>query len=343
MKIVIFGAGGFVGGSICEELSLRNDIEQVACVRKWASAVRLARRGIPLRQADLENTEQIRDIVAGADAVVNAAMVTSEREPELVSSLYAACVEARVPRFVQFSSAAVYGNRTGTVDEDVAPEPIDAYSRGKAEMESRLIRSATASDTQVIILRPSIVYGPFSDGWTVRYVERVHSGRWRGLGPAGAGICNLVHAQDVARATIAAATADIPPGIHVLNLNASEVVTWNEYIERLGDEMGLTDRVIPSIASFRFMATAARILRMGGGFAWARSLYRRSAGATRAVMTSAKGLTALYPAPGELQLLSRKVRYSANRASATLGVSPQMSLEAGIRQSIAWCRLHGLV
>lgn len=343
MRIVVFGAGGFVGGWICEELSLQDQIEQIACVRKWASSVRIARRGIEIRQVDLENTQAYQPILTGANAVINAAMLPAQREPELVANLYSACVLAGVRRFVQLSSAAIYGNRTGCVDESATPAPVDAYGRGKAETEHRLIESSKGSDTQVIILRPSIIYGPFSEGWTVRYVERIAKGRWKGLGRAGEGTCNLIHAHDVAKAAIAAVTSDIAPGIHILNINGPDHVTWNEYIERLGDELAIPDRTMPSILRFRTMAAAAALLRIGGKISSVRSFYRRSKGVTRNAMTGAKAVTALYPAASELDLLRRKVFYVADRAAKTLRMSPSIRLDQGIRQSVAWCRLHGIV
>ena len=113
MRIAVFGAGGFVGGWICEELSERQDIELLACVRQWASAVRLARRGLQIRQMDLGNSKALPALLAGVDVVVNAAMLPPTREPELVTALYSACANAGVGRFIQLSSAAVYGNRDG--------------------------------------------------------------------------------------------------------------------------------------------------------------------------------------------------------------------------------------
>jgi nucleoside-diphosphate-sugar epimerase len=343
MRIVVFGAGGFVGGWICEELSLRENIEQIACVRKWASSVRLARRGIEIKQVDLENSQDLPAILAGAHAVINAAMLPAKREPELATALYSACVSAGVSRFVQFSSTALYGNRTGSVDESVAPGPVDAYGHGKAEMERRLIEASEASHTQVVILRPSIIYGPFSEGWTVRYVERIVKGRWKELGRIGNGTCNLVHAQDVARAAIAAATSDMAPGAHILNLNGPDHITWNNYIERLGDELGIPNRARQNVVWFRTMAAAAAMLRIGAKLNSVRSFYRRSRGATRNAMSSAKGVTALYPTSTELDLLSRKVTYVADRAATALRISPSIPLDQGIRQSVAWCRLHGIV
>jgi nucleoside-diphosphate-sugar epimerase len=343
MRIVIFGSGGFVGGWLCEELSGRNDIEVVACVRKWSSAVRLARRGLDIRQIDLEDFNELPSVLSGADVVVNAAMLLPSREPELATRLYAECVTAGVRRFIQFSSAAVYGNRTGHVDESVAPAPDSDYSRGKVEMESRLVKAAAMTSTQLFILRPSIIYGPFSEGWTIRYVERIVRGRWRRLGRAGEGTCNLVHAQDVARAVITAASASIAPGTHVLNINGQEVVSWNEYIERLGDALGTLDRVTPNVALFRGMALAAGIMRMGARITSVRSLYRKSVGTARSAMTNAKEIAKLYPGSGELNLLRRKVHYSGIKAGLVLGFSSSIPLGEGLRQSVAWCRAHGVI
>ena len=46
--------------------------------------------------------------------------------------------------------------------------------------------------------------------------------------------------------------------------------------------------------------------------------------------------------PGELALLSRKAYYSAERATAILGIRPLISIEEGVRQSVDWCRVHGI-
>ena len=343
MRVVVFGAGGCVGGWVCEELYQQNGIEVVACVRKWASAVRVARRGVEITQADLEDDTKLPAILAGAGAVVNATMPPYPREPDLTRNLYLACVKAGVRRFIQFSSAAVYGNHIGDVDENIAPAPTSDYGRGKAEMENRLSEAAATANTQVVIFRPSIIYGPFCEAWTVRFVERVVKGRWRSLGRVGDGTCNLVHAHDVAKAVSAAATADIAPGLHVLNVNGSDIVSWNEYIERLGDALGTLDRATQNATIFRLKSVIAGAMRMGGRISSIRSFYRRSNGAARATITNAQAITKLYPTFSELNLLSRKVRYSAVQAARILPLGSSVPLEEGLPQSVAWCRIHGVV
>src|ERR1700691_4016156 len=108
MKIVVFGAGGFIGGWHCEELANRQDFELVPCVRQWSSAVRLARHGFDVVQVDLEAVAAETTVISGADVVVNASMPLPEREPELALRLYSACQAAGVRKFIQFSSTAVY-------------------------------------------------------------------------------------------------------------------------------------------------------------------------------------------------------------------------------------------
>jgi nucleoside-diphosphate-sugar epimerase len=339
----VFGAGGGIGGWICELLSEQAAVDQVACVRSWSSAVRLARRGVTIAKVDIGDTGELVALLAGADVVVNATMPPSAREPELVHGLYSAAAMAGVSRFIQFSSAAVYGDATGLISEESSPSPNDGYSKGKAEMERLLLEAATHSAPQLFILRPSIVYGPFADFWTVAYVERITKGKWRSLGYAGEGACNLVHARDVARVVVAAATADVEPGTHVLNINGPDSVTWNGYIERLGDALEVPDRVTPNLAMFRAAAFVARMMRSVAQIGPIKAFYRRSSGTARWAMTSAKVVTGLYPTPGEVKLLRRKARYAGDKTARILGFSPSISLDAGIQESVEWCRLHGIV
>jgi nucleoside-diphosphate-sugar epimerase len=347
MRIVVFGAGGFVGGWISEEAGLRPEIDLVACVRRWASAVRLARRGLKIVQADLAGFNQLAPLLARADAVINATLPPPAEEADLVARLYEECARAGVRRFVHLSSIAVYGDRAGDIDETVAPVPSDDYGRGKAATETRLMEIAGHGRPQVIILRPSIIYGPFSETWTVRYAQRIQRGRWKSIGAAGIGTCNLVHAHDVARAALAAAQTSNQSPL-VLNINGPDIVTWNEYIERFGDALEIANRQIPSDLSFRTM-TAATALARGAG-QWAKRRLKSlamgiylSPGAAGTMIKDTYSLTKLYPSLGEARLLRRKALYRWQKATAEIGLEPRVRLEEGLKQSAQWCRRHGVV
>lgn len=348
MKIVVFGASGFVGGWICEELLTMEGVDVSGCVRTWAAAARVARRGITLTQVDLDSPDSLLPTITGADVVINAAVPPSNREPELALRLYKACAEAGIRKFIQFSSAAIYGDVTGEVDELVIVAPKDDYGRGKADMENRLLNAAANGGPQLFILRPSIIYGPFSDAWTVRYAQRIANGRWRTLGRFGEGTCNIVHVSDVARAAIMAATSEVRQGSHVLNINGPDAVSWNEYIERFGDALSVSNRTTPSRLYLSLMIFGSEALR-GTGI-WLKKhlnqLLKSLLGSGRAgpaIMAGAKLMADLYPTTAECELLRRKVIYKAERAAQELKFRPAIPLGQGLAQSASWCRRHGII
>jgi nucleoside-diphosphate-sugar epimerase len=342
MRIVVFGAGGFVGGWICEELAEGGGCELLACLRAWTTAPRLARRGIDIAQVDLGDKDKLLPLVSGADVVVNAALPPADRESELAAGLYTVSAQAGVRRFVQLSSAVVYGNRLGEVAEDAPVAPASDYARGKAETERRLLWLAAESGPQLFILRPSIIYGPFSETWTIRYALRIAKKKWKSLGPAGVGTCNLVHAHDLARAVRAAAETNVTSGSHVLNINGPDVVSWNEYIDRFGGELGIADRTTPNYLQFVATTVAGELVRSGARWNWMKSIYR-SMRKDRAVVQGVESLARLHPKLQELGLLRMKVRYSWERAARVLGFRPTISLNEGLRQSAEWCRIHGVL
>ena len=341
MKMVVFGAGGFIGGWLCEELIGREDVELVPCVRRWSSAVRLARRGLNVVQVDLENAAETAAVIAGADVIVNLTMPLPEREADLAFSLYSACSNAGIKKFIQFSSIAVYGDQSGNLDEDAPAAPSSNYGRGKTEMEHRLLIAAERSGPQLFILRPTIVYGPFSDNWTVRYAYLIAKGRCQSLGWAGRGLCNLVHGQDVARAALLAAQAHAELKSYVLNINGPEVVKWNEYVELFADALGVVRRRSNPI-SFGVSATFAHLaVRKISGWTKCLGLYR-SLHSAPALVGKVRSVVNLYPMPEELHLWRQKVRYSWERAGRIIGFYPSMALDEGLRQAAEWCRIHGI-
>ena len=72
-------------------------------------------------------------------------------------------VQAGVKRFIFISSIKVNGE--GTVlgipyNEEQAPAPVDAYGRSKYEAELALQQLAKDTGLEVVIIRPTLIYGP---------------------------------------------------------------------------------------------------------------------------------------------------------------------------------------
>jgi nucleoside-diphosphate-sugar epimerase len=54
----------------------------------------------------------------------------------------------------------------------------------------------------ITIVRPAIVYGPFSNNWSVRFAKMFIAGKGMTYEKIGEGKCNLIYVDDLARATM---------------------------------------------------------------------------------------------------------------------------------------------
>lgn len=171
MKILVTGATGFVGRSLCPLL------------RSRGFAVRAAVRGPATLPADVEVVKidalgastHWSAAVSGADAVVHlaghahalgatgAGEAADVRAVNVEATLHLARAAARagVRRFVFVSTAKVHGERNSgrPWTEQDPPAPQDLYARAKWEAEQALDVLARTSDLEVTVLRPPLVYG----------------------------------------------------------------------------------------------------------------------------------------------------------------------------------------
>jgi nucleoside-diphosphate-sugar epimerase len=153
--------------------------------------------------------------------------------------LFATALALRVERVVHISSMVVYGEATGLVDEQspIASEGGD-YAQAKVAAE-RLARDFSQRGGNVVVLRPSCIYGPGSEQWTGRIGRLLRAGRIGDLGLAGDGCCNLIYIDDMASAVLQALRR---PGLdgEAFNVSEPDPETWNHYFVRFGRALGAT-------------------------------------------------------------------------------------------------------
>jgi nucleoside-diphosphate-sugar epimerase len=254
---------------------------------------------------------------------------------------------AGVRRVVHLSSAAVYGEAAGRVVETTAPVgALTPYAESKLITEG-LCRDAAAAGLDTVILRPPLIYGPFGETWTVAYANRLVSGRWKTLGAAGAGRCNLLYVGDLVRAVQAALTARTEPG-RAFNVNGPEIPTWNEYFERFntlltgrplaqaGAQRGRLERLLsaPVRTLGKHVLKHHRPLLIG--------LSARSP-AIKAALKRAETTLRMVPSPDEARLFRLDAVYDGARARAELDFTPTTGLDHGLALSVAWLVQNGLV
>lgn len=176
MKVLVTGAGGFIGRYSVDEL-LRRGHTVTAMVRPGSRVpTSLEAEGVTVMECDLRRPpETLASAVSESDAIVHLASSTGsgwrgalENMVVGTENLLDAIREARWRgRFVHVSSFAVYGfnqmPRGSHLDEDSPLEPNpgrrDVYAWGKSLQERTIRQARDAGDLDAVIVRPGAVYG----------------------------------------------------------------------------------------------------------------------------------------------------------------------------------------
>ncbi|MEV5704387.1 NAD-dependent epimerase/dehydratase family protein [Actinoallomurus sp. NPDC052274] len=292
MRVVVTGAAGFIGGHVAEAFAgaghevlavdaLHRSAAPEAARATWAALA--DRAGVTLVEADLAADDLTK--LADADVVVHlagrpgvrsswgAGEAATERDNVTATRrLLAACLDpaaGRRPRVVVASSSSVYGSAGDRPHrEDDPPRPASPYARSKVAVE-HLAARAVEEGLPVVTLRYFSVYGPRQrpDMAFHRFVEAARHDRPLPVFGDGRQSRAFTHVADVTAATLAAATADPPPG-SVLNVGHPEPATVRDAIDLLAGLLGVRPLVreyAPAAGdATRTWADTARVERLLG-------------------------------------------------------------------------------
>lgn len=344
--VLVTGAGGFIGGRVVELLH-QAEVPVRAGVHRWSSAARIGRLPVEIVACDVMDREQVGSVTRGVRSVVHCARGDRDVNVEGTRNLLEASLAAGVERAVHLSTIAVYGDATGEVDESTPLQPYDnEYATSKLESEA-VCREYAERGLPVTVLRPTIVYGPFSEGWTVEFAERLRSGRWLLPDAYTSGICNLLYVDDLVRAIFLALEREEAVA-GAFNINGPDRVTWGGYFRALNAALGLGELRAEGATTSRLSAAAMMPVRKTAKLLLARfeepilALYKRY-GVVKKAMKAAEGLIRQTPTTGEFELYSQDVHFSNARAGRVLGYTPVFDMGEGVRLSAAWLRHHRYV
>ena len=346
-RTLVTGAGGFIGGRLVEALMQRDDHDPVAGLRRWSTAARIGRYPIQPVQCDIMAPDDLASVMAGVDSVIHSAVGNRTVTVEGTRNVMQAALDAGVRKVVHLSTIDVYGRATGRVDESHGYERTDReYGDSKIEAEEVCLSFAERG-LDVVMLRPTIVYGPFSDLWTVEPAERLWSGSWLLPRDACQGTCNLVYVDDLVRAALLALDADGLSG-RAYNVNGPDRPTWQEYVEALNAALGLPPLAPPAASSARTRTTLVEPVRKAVKSVYFRfedpimSVYQASRPARKA-MKWLQGALQKVPSPGEYDLYGRVADFPTERAEADFGYRPAFDMARGVDLSVRWLLHEGVV
>ena len=329
MRVLVTGAAGFVGSHLSEALAAMG--HDVACLVRPGSAPRwLAGTGLAMADCGMDSPEAMKEAVGGAEMIFHVAGVTKAYRAQgyydgnvAIARNLAEAVRRYgkdVRCLVGVSSQAAGGPYAGPdgADESAAPEPVSFYGRAKLEVESVLggLRDGLALG----IVRPPMVYGPRDTAFVPLY-----KGALMGLFPVPGSPrmrMSIVHVHDLVRGMIGLGEAlsdgrAASGGVYYLS---GQIATWKEIGQAIGQAVGHGQLVIPiPLPLIRVIATVNQLAgRMG-------------------LPTSHLVVDKWREAkqPGWV--------CSHARAAADFGYAPRVGLKQGLRETVAWCREHGLI
>ena len=346
-QILVTGANGFIGGWLVEAIYLSRKAGVRAGVRSLSSAARVGRFPVEIVPCDVLELQQLQRSMRGITSVVHCAVGSREVNVEGTRNVLSAAVRGGITRFIHLSTVEVYGNVRGVVDESFPLRSCGSeYGDSKIEAE-RLCWEANRHGMPVTVLRPSVVYGPFSAPWTMFIAERLKTRRWRTLQTVGEGSCNLLYVDDLITAILTCLIQERAVG-EAFNVNGPEVITWNEFYRRLNIALELPPLQERHAWQTRFLSYGMQPVRFGAGVLLRNArgmidrLYMKHDSA-RELFRQSKGALQVIPRPDELRLYSRRAVYSPEKAGRLIGYSPSVSVEEGLKRTGAWLRHHGFV
>lgn len=316
-KVLVTGAGGFVGKVTCTRL-LQSGYVPVAGLRSddnW-SQLRQAVPGLKEWKilGDVSTDSEIASAFANIDVVVHlAARVHMMHDSALdplkefrrtnvtgARHVALAAVKQGVRRMIFLSSAKVNGESTKDKPfaEDDPANPQDAYAISKWEAEETLRKLAAETGLEIVIIRPPLVYGPGVRANFLRLIKLVDRTL---LFPISSrpnrrsliGVTNLADfiAQCIRRDEAANQTYMVSDG---------EDVSTRELAMRLGCALG---------RHVSFVTIPESFARIAG-----KLMHRRN----------------------EVSRLLDSLSIDSNKARHSLGWLPPVSLDVGLRATAEW-------
>jgi nucleoside-diphosphate-sugar epimerase len=383
-KMLITGATGFIGCRLAE-VAVRQGRSVVGLVRTWSAAPRLARLPVQMIAGDMLAPQSLQTAMKDCDTVIhcaadNRAEGKARRRAlaEGTANVMHAARGAGVKRLIHLSSVAVFGHDPRA---DAATEAGrvrytgDPYVDGKIDAERAALAAFTKYGLPVVVLRPTIVYGPFGY-WTTSTVRAIRDGRIV-LVNGGTGICNTLHIDNLVSAILLAAEREEAVG-QVFHISDAQPCTWKEFIEAharaLGDEyLPIASLKVGEIAALRKLqrkSSVKEVLRLLQNPNARRALRkipvvdllaraaRTTAGAVlpramrgslRQKLIPADNSGSLngkkppaqpisLPSKDEVEICSSSVVFSIAKARRGLGYLPEIAFAAGMDQTADWIK-----
>jgi nucleoside-diphosphate-sugar epimerase len=354
LKVGILGASGFIGSRCTEMFHLTRSFTVVPIVRNYGGLARIARFDLEWRIADGCDVSALQAAFTGCDAIVSCIV----GDPDIIVRSAEACYEAAeaagVRRLVYLSSMAVHGPHPSAGTNEETPlsiaQPL-AYGRAKVRAERKLRRLRQHGKTELVVLRPGIVFGPRSR-WITDLCDQLSRGTAY-LIDGGTGICNSVYVDNLVEAVKLSITQPNIDG-QTFFVSDAEKVTWWHFYSPFAEAAGVAMNDIACLPATGYVPSISDMAGTLRASKAAQAILplvpRRIKSAVKAAIrpvtqenTDAWLPAKRLPSPSlEMTLLQQcSTKLESPSAGSLLGYKPHVSFEEGCKRSISWLQFCG--
>ncbi|MFA5495552.1 MAG: NAD-dependent epimerase/dehydratase family protein [Porticoccaceae bacterium] len=253
MKTIVFGATGYLGSHVAEQL-VRAGHEVNCVIRQGSDSRFLETLPVTITRGDFSAVTALADTIDPGSTVVNCVAETRMHlsdaarrvvEIDLTSRIFSAARAAGATRFVQLSTVMIYGfDRPVTaIDEGYPVKPKYGYSRIAREREQALLDLQSGSCVELVILRPSNTLGK-RDGSALPALLAAHEkGNFAVIG-GGAWKFSCMDARDVGRAMVHLLDVDVTVSKPEIFLAKGYDISWLDVKAALDKILGRQTRLV---------------------------------------------------------------------------------------------------
>lgn len=183
MKVLITGSTGFVGAAVVQKVNIWHETMILARTQNSVLPSKIQQLvANNIFKADFPENIDVIVHLAGRAHILNEKTIDSLAEFRKVNvegtlQLARQALDKKVKRFIFMSSIGVNGSVTlrQPFTEDALPQPHADYAVSKLEAERELKKLFAGSETELVIIRPPLVYAAHAPGNFARLLKLVAS------------------------------------------------------------------------------------------------------------------------------------------------------------------------
>lgn len=184
-RICIIGGSGFIGGYLIDILKAHNNIINIDKVNS------IRHKDVTFKQCDIRDYKKLKQVIPSNTNFI-ILLAAEHRDDVTPTSLYydvnvegthnvlKVMTEKHIENIIFTSSVSVYGLNKNNPDELSDTFPFNHYGKSKLEAE-RLLRRWFENDQNgksLVILRPTVVFGPGNRGNVYNLLRQIATGKF---------------------------------------------------------------------------------------------------------------------------------------------------------------------